>query len=500
MLKKFFASVCLMLLPFGADAALPGLASPAKAVLSPSRATLYVKDTVPVENIDGIPCIRILLPFGAGDFQLDLAGAQILRSSGRIVTAAPQGALNEERFRMEKEITELEGRILSINSKIAFAEDDPVKNSDIDIADLYVKKVQLEKRVKTLTELLKTYPPAQERRMLITAALAGGAKDTVSAAYSYTVKNCSWYPEYQINCAPQPDGKGVISVRLEAVVNQATCFNWKDTEVVLVTTGNGAVRQPALRTWNIGQERSSVRRGNADVMMGAAGEPMTMDRMAMPMEERGAVPPKKAAVADISGTFASWCPLMKGLPQGESRILLDAEKWKEDIVWNVRPLDRDARVFLCAEHELEKEKVWPKGTISLSLDGAVIGTDEFSPRNGKISLAFGSDPRVQLTALTEPRKSGTQGFIGKDKIWEWAWKYTIRNDRENAVHVKVERPLPKSVNKDVVVEYSSDPPARAGRRDLVWELDIPARQSRVISHGVKVTAPEKLPIVTPVAP
>ena len=74
MLKKFFASLCLLLIPFGADAALPELASPAKAVLSPSRATLYVKAAVPVENLDGVPCIRILLPQGARDFQLSLDG------------------------------------------------------------------------------------------------------------------------------------------------------------------------------------------------------------------------------------------------------------------------------------------------------------------------------------------------------------------------------------------------------------------------------------------
>ncbi len=494
MLKKILASVCLLLLPAAADAALPDIASPSKAVLSPSRATLYVNDFITVEDIDGVRCIRILLPSGAQDFQLSLADGQVLRTTGSIVTGGTKGALNEERARLEREITELEGKVLSIKAKMEFASQDPVKNADIDIADLYVKQEQFSKRIKTLKELLKNYPEAVDRYLMVTAALAGDAKDKVSAFYSYSVQDCTWYPAYQINCVPQPDGKGVISVRLEAVVDQGTCFNWNGTEIVLATTGTGAVRQPDLRIWNIGQERAQVR--NREVLEGA-GAPAMM--MAAPVEKR-ASRPAKAAVADISGTFASWTPLMKGLPQGESRILLAAEEWKENLVWKVRPLDRDARVFLCASHDLEKDKVWPRGKISLSLDGAVIGTDDFAPREGKILLSFGSDPRVQLTAVTEPRKSGTQGFIGKDKIWEWAWKYTVRNDRENAVHVEVERPLPKSVNKDVVVEYTSDPPAKAGSRSLTWTLDIPSHQSRVVSHGVKVTAPEKLSIITPVAP
>jgi hypothetical protein len=191
---------------------------------------------------------------------------------------------------------------------------------------------------------------------------------------------------------------------------------------------------------------------------------------------------------------------MKGLTQGESRILLHSAEWQEDIVWKVRPLNSDARVFLCAEHELETGVAWPAGPSRLSLDGAAIGTDSFDPRKGKVALSFGHDPRVQLLARTEPRKSGTQGFIGKDKIWEWAWQYTVRNDRETPVRVEVERPLPRSVNKDVRVEYTSAPAAREGKAKLVWELDVPPHQSAVIEHGVKVTAPEKLPIITPVAP
>ncbi|MBP3730195.1 MAG: DUF4139 domain-containing protein [Mailhella sp.] len=498
MLKQCLATLFLLSLPLCAHAGdapgLPPLTSPAKAVIAPSLATLFVQADIPVEMIDGAPCIRVLLPSNAQDFQIQLDNSQILRTSQRAVIGMPEGELSRERARIESEIAALEGKIAAISAKISYAAEDISRG--IDIQALHIELSAAQQRVKTLKNTLKSYPEKLEQRTLFTAAVTSDAGSKVSAAYSYKVPDCTWHPEYKIDCFPRPDGKGTIKVRLEAVVEQTSCFDWKNTEIQLVTTGAGAVRQPSLRSWNIGHEaeekRSMARYAMEDSapMMMAAGN-------AAPARSKT---PAKPAVADISGTFASWTPVMRGLPQGDSRILLNSADGEEDIVWKVRPLNRDARVFLCAEHELEKNIVWPEGRARLSLDGAAIGTDDFTPRKGKVSLSFGTDPRVQLAAKTEPRKSGTQGFIGKDKIWEWAWQYTIRNDRETPVNVAVERPLPKSVNKEVKVEYTTVPQAKAEDARLVWELNIPPHQSAVIEHGVKVTAPEKLPIITPVAP
>jgi hypothetical protein len=117
-----------------------------------------------------------------------------------------------------------------------------------------------------------------------------------------------------------------------------------------------------------------------------------------------------------------------------------------------------------------------------------------------VFLAFGNDPRVRLTAKTEPRKSGTEGFIGKTRIWDWAWSYTVRNDRDQAVNVSVERPCPKSVHKDVTVEYSGAPSPVLEDNVLKWKLQVAPHSESVVKHAVKVTAPEKLEIVTPVSP
>ena len=306
MLKHCLSALFLMALPLAANAAspetLPPLASPARAVLSPSLATLFVRTSIPVETIDGSPCIRILLPANAADLQISLDGARILRMSRRAVIGAPDGGLSRERTRMEKEIAGLEGRSKAILARIEYGAEDISRG--IDIQALYAENAGIKKQIKTLQDTLKDYPESMERRTLVTAALSEQPGSSVDAEYSYKIPDCSWRPEYNIACSPQKDGKGTISVRLEALVEQSSCFDWNGTEIQLVTTGTGSgVRPPSLRSWNIGQEAAQLRERSRALEDGAGAAMMA----AAPMMERKNAP-VKPAVADLSGAFASWIP------------------------------------------------------------------------------------------------------------------------------------------------------------------------------------------------
>ena len=108
---------------------------------------------------------------------------------------------------------------------------------------------------------------------------------------------------------------------------------------------------------------------------------------------------------------------------------------------------------------------------------------------------------MKLTAVTEPRKSGSEGIIAQKKVWEWAWTYTVRNDRETGVTVRVERPVPQSVSKDVVVEYTGKPVPQEEKdeKKLVWTLSLKPHSEASVNHGVRVTAPKDTDI-SPVAP
>ena len=488
-------AVLLAASPCIALAAEAELADPARAVLSPDGAVLYVEQTLAVKDDAGAPTVSLLLPGNATDLQIMADGSQLARVTQKLVAGQAQGELSIQRAKLESERARLKGQIALWQARINRAEEkDPTKE---DIPALYVSIEQAKGRIEAIEELLKTYPKTSAVRLLVKAALADRTRGAVKVRYSYRIPDSRWQPAYSIDCVPGRNGMGRITVRLEALVWQNSCFDWKNTEVQLVSKGAGAVRPGTVRSWIVGVERPQMRAEaavrNAKVMMAA---PM-MDRAEEAMARSSGQP---IVVASTAGGFASWTPSMKGLVQGESRILLSSRVWNDPLTWTVRPLNRDAQVYICAEHELDAKTAWPQASARLSVDGVAVGEDRFAPANGKVFLSFGNDPRVRLTARTEPRKSGTEGFIGKTRVWEWAWNYTVRNDRDEAVNVSVERPQPKSVHQDVTVEYSGTPNPETANNTLKWRMSVAAHSESTVRHAVKVTAPEKLEIVTPVSP
>ena len=271
-------------------------------------------------------------------------------------------------------------------------------------------------------------------------------------------------------------------------------IDWTGCDITLVSKSAEAADLPPLRTWIIGDS--------------GYGAPMRASMNLMAKADSDVSAPEEAAVGaaapvrqDSQGSYVTWKPSMKGLQEGESRILLAEARWQEDLTWAARPLNADARVFLCAEHVLAPGEIWPRGEMDMSVDGVSVGRGDFSPRLGRVRFSFGPDPRVKLTAVTEPRKSGSEGIIAQKKVWEWAWTYTVRNDRETGVTVRVERPVPQSVSKDVVVEYTGKPVPQEEKdeKKLVWTFSLKPHSEASVNHGVRVTAPKDTDI-SPVAP
>ncbi|MBQ2477334.1 MAG: DUF4139 domain-containing protein, partial [Desulfovibrio sp.] len=381
---------------------------------------------------------------------------------------------------LEKSV--LDGRVSALKAQAKEIFKDPSKTAKVE--ELYAAVASAEARIEHINAALKRFPAQKATGRLVTAVLADApSQATIKVACGYTLSSCGWTPSYAIDCVPGKDGMGEISVRLEANVVQRSGMDWAEAELTLVSADTGATGLPNLHSWVVGEEH--VYRSNRREMEDAA--PMAMEE-ASPRMRKAAAP---QAQAHTSGSYASWTPYAKGLKQGENRVLIASDTWKERLVWRARPLNRDARVFLTCEHEFDGKAYWPAGPARLSVEGVAVGQTSFAPAKGKVLVSFGPDPRVTLAAATEPRKSGTEGFIGTKKVWEWAWTYTVRNDRETPVSLRIERPLPQSADKEVLVEHTEEPAARTEDKALVWELACAPRKSVAIRHGVKVTAPEK---------
>ncbi|MDO5538085.1 MAG: DUF4139 domain-containing protein, partial [Desulfovibrionaceae bacterium] len=364
-----------------------------------------------------------------------------------------------------------------------------------DARKLCLEIVQTEDSLKSVDQKLSILPARERKWKLVTLRISEGKPAaTAKVEYSYVLPGCRWQPVYTVSCDPSAepgkDRKTWINVRLEAEITQPSGLDWPGTHLSLVLGGSGYAELPALDSWVIGENGSRpAGMPRARLMMAAAPEAASADGNAV-------------SAMDGSGTYTVWTPPLTGLAAGMNRVTLDHADWQEQLVWTARPLNSDTSVYLCAEHQLtEREHAWPAGRASMIADDVHVGDMTFSPRAGSVFLSFGRDPRVSLEARTEPRRSGQQGLIGKKKVWEWEWTYTVRSALEREALVRVERPLPLSTYKGCEVQFTTVPQAAEDRTEkkLTWEFALPAGAEKSLKHTVRVTAPEDARIA-PVAP
>ncbi len=477
-------------------AGLPAPAAPYLASITSKGASLLVKEEQTVLHEGKEACIRLLLPKDAKDMQFRVHNALVGGTEQKTVSLPAANDASSLYSELLAQKNKLSAEILWLSTKISQAENSAASKAGEDIqaacTRIVAAKAELEEVSKSLAE--EKAPESVWQLVTLRLINADGLKKA-QVSYSYNLPGCSWKPVYTINCTPS--GNKPVTVRLEAVISQTSGIDWKETEIQLVSGNTGSAVLPAIRQWHIGSAMESD--GPASPMTARLGAPAAKMALSREDEEVEAAPDflgsNASATADTGKGFMAWKPVLKGLGTGTSRVLLAESAWQEKLFWTARPLSSDTKVYICAEHTLAPEEaMWPDGAMQLHVDGVYAGQGTFAPRNGKIFLSFGNDPRVTLSAQAEPRKKGRTGLIGSRQVWEWGWTYTVRNDRDKEIDLRVERPLPLSTNKDIEIAIEGTPKPEEDQKEkkLVWKAAVPAGSAVSIQHSVKATAPKDM--------
>lgn len=476
-LALFFMSVQF------AGAREPAPCPPSKVLISFSGARLQVEESVPVQ--DGKA--SILLPVTATDLVVRAKEARVADRHEVSLPGASYGAQSAVARKTAEERTALAGRRLFLEQSLKSAGASGGMSEDR-LQALCLELAQTKARIRELDAAAKLLPKDSRTTWKLVQLRFADARDlaSVSLTYTYTLPDVHWQPLYFADVTPGDDARGAIHMRLEAEITQPSGFDWPEASLVLVAQGADLSTLPPLRPWIIGDEPVLLRKS---ARMAAA--PMAADAAGMA---------NVSADIDLASSNVQWTPLLKGLSQGTSRVLLAERTWDERLVWMARPQNRDNAVYLCAEHVLEgQEKAWPQGAMVLSVDGSVAAKGQFVATKGKVLFSFGQDARVRLETRAEPRRSGKEGFISQKKVWDWEWQYSVYNDRKSMVFVRVECPLPQAVAEDFEASVSSKPEASRDDKTLYWEFAIEPEKSRELTHNVRVTGPETTKL-TPLAP
>lgn len=493
-------------------ARLARLASPATALLSPSGGLLTVEEKAQVHDQDGHAVITLLLPAKAEQLQLTVPGQTIVRWSSLTVPMISNGLMARERKRLLDEKGWINGQLAAIKLQLSLWEELP---SQAGLTDL---EGQLDKVRTAVPALVQERTRLTDKLNLVEKALSEMPSDSADSGrqvqivlkdkveareltvqYSYHLPDCGWQPVYYFDARPS-SGEG-IGVRLMADVWQRTGTDWKDTEVTLVTRPASGARAPAsLRPWIVESrpepkamvERSANRVG---------ARAMAMQEDAMPVAAKP-VPPAHAKVAvDSNAVYATWTLAVRGLPEGNSRLLMAEDTWKAPLQWLARPGERENRVWIMSKYTIPEGQVWPEGRAEYSLDGQNVGHDSFNPKGREVTLFFGADPRVTVRVESDGKKRSESGLIGKTRNLAWSWTYTINNSHAKPVTVRIERPAPQIVDEDVKVTYDNAPePVLDNKKHVLrWDVTAPASGSAEVRHGLTISAPASMNL-WPVAP
>lgn len=363
------------------------------------------------------------------------------------------------------------------------------------VPGLVSRLAQVEDIIAALEKVEKSRLPLSDKGQKIVLELADAAA-SVTVRYRYTLPDCGWQPRYVFDAIPDESGTSAhVRVRLEAQVRQFSGMDWTKCRLFLALRPHDMTAPPALPHWVV------------DDMPTAKAAPMMMNarmRTAAPGAPEGVA---GAAAADSVASLnqdaqdARWEVSTPGLPQGESVVTLRDEVWTASLERVARPSEGDGRVWLATETPLAAGSVWPVGPATFRLEGIPTGESRFAVQDGKARLFFGVDPRVTISVQADGKRRGEAGIVNRRRQWSWAWEYTVQNGRSTPVQVRLERPRPHIVDRDISVSYDDTPASSIDekRNCLFWVVDVPAEGKAVVQHGLTITAPADKKIA-PVAP
>lgn len=472
-------------------------AQPRQVELFPSGAQITVSERLTASSRDGQAVLRLLLPDGAAGIVPAVPGQNVLGWTLTPVASRPQGEAAERRQDLLARLDALEGRIAALNARMelhkqlpAGADSAAVESLDAlaerTVPGLMAERQKLTREMEQLRKLVNAIPALSEQGKLLEIRLAAAPAGPVQVQCSYMLHDCGWQPRYSVDARP---GAGKVDIALSAEVWQYSGQDWDKARLALVTRAPGALGPDALPDWII--EPSSPE----------AARVAALPRHAKAVPLMAAAADSNGIPAQEDGAFVRWEIPTTGLAQGKSILNVTSEEWAAPMQWLARPSAGESRVWMTAEYAFADRPSWPAGLMECRIDGQYVGTGSFRPEAGKVKLFFGADPRVTVKTINETRKENESGIINARRFWRWSWRYAIRNERPEEVQVRVERPLPRSVDDRVTLKLEGTPAPTTNQDEgiLFWEVKVPAHGSSDVRQNVELTAPADLKLA-PVAP
>ncbi len=338
----------------------------------------------------------------------------------------------------------------------------------------------------------------ESRTVAVSLRNAGG---DARLTLEYQVAGAGWQPVYE---AQLDTRKGELTLTRAALVQQVTGENWERVKLRLATSRPQQQSQPPEpESWWIDLRDESRDLQQAALASGAASRKMAemevMADMAAP-----APAPQEAAQLTLAtldaGEFVAEYQIAGTISlasnQDRQRVVLGQQQ--QPVTQRLQALPRlDPHAYLYADIKNTLDAPWLAGEWRLSRDGAFIGSRQ-QPKvavGEQLSLAFGVDDAVKVTANALQEEQGEQGVLNKEQTLTRRWHYQFVSGHKQAMPLTVLDVWPVARNELVkVTPLEASPVPTRQRVDekpgvLAWDLQLPAGGKVQLEPGYRISYP-----------
>lgn len=372
--------------------------------------------------------------------------------------------------------------------------------------DALLRQAQIRRQ---LEELEKQIAPLQGERDRLAAAnpqwrslrLRLSTAREAELKLSYRITQAGWAPSYR---ALLDTASGALSLERLAQVSQQSGEDWKNIKLRLSTaqaTLRVGVGMPA--SWQLDLYRPQPPQAEARAVFAPAPKAAPVPQAVAVTGSRVALQEPELERFDLGvfqGSHATefTLPLRVNIDSGTQRasLTLRQEKWQAKVIARVQP-QSDAAAYLVAD-VARPAGSWPRGTVQLVRDGALVGSSSLNIASGeeRLELPFGRDDGVRVQVEPEQRNAGNTGFIGARAEHRYGRAYVVENRHAAAVTLQLVEAAPVSQHEDIKVQtqFTPAPTTQSWRKRpglVMWELPLAAGQSQRFTADYVISAPKE---------
>jgi uncharacterized protein (TIGR02231 family) len=312
---------------------------------------------------------------------------------------------------------------------------------------------------------------------------------------TYAVYEAGWTPVYDVRAK---DVQSPVQLIYNAQVYQNTGESW-DRVSIRLSTANPQQRgeKPDIQPWYLDFARpieplSQYNTIRSSKEREASMAPMVLEDAVMAGEAAEAVTASVYTEVNDNQTNLEFnITIPYDIPSDSKQYTINIQDFRLPASYEyycVPKLDREA--FLLARITGWETYNLLSGEINLFFEGTYVGKSHLNVRNTNdtLDLSLGRDKGIVVTRI-KMKDFTEQKTIGNSKRETRAWEITVRNNKRQAVDLRIEDQLPISMNKDIEVEPLDYSGGKLNKETglISWKQKIePSAEKKLrVSFGVK---------------